>query len=144
MRFAAIGHGDTSASRGLDRDALPTGRVVLNNVLLLDGRNYQLARLRERTKSGSHIQYQAARSLRGIAVCDGDGQVGVRRVVRIAQANDSLLKRSAQVGICDVAPSSRVFTRGHQLNLEVGGVGTSWHVISFTLGPGSKSLYFRH
>ena len=144
MSFAAVRHGDARASRGLDRDALATSRVVLNNVLFLDSGHYQLASGRQATKSRCDVQYQGPRSLGRVAVGDADGQVGIRDIVRIAQANNRLLKRRTQVGVCDVAPSARVFTRGHQLNLEVGGVGTSRHAISFTLGLESKSLCFRH
>ena len=142
--FAAVWYSDTSASRGLDRDALATGRVVLDDVLFLAGRNHQLASGCQATKCRGHIQHQGTRRLGRIAVGDADGQVGIRHIVNIAVTNNGLLKRSAQVGVCDVTPSARVFPGGHQLNLEVGGVGASCHVISFTLGPGSKSLCFRH
>ena len=76
MRLAAIRDRDARTRRGLNRDALGSGRVVLDDVLLLDRRDDQLARDREADRRGD-IQDQRTGCLGGVGVRVGQGQVGV-------------------------------------------------------------------
>jgi hypothetical protein len=118
MCLAAVRNRDPGAARGLNRDALGSGRVVLDDVLFLNRRNNKLARAREADRRGD-VQDQGSSGLRGVGVRVGQGQVGVRGVARVAVADDGLLQRSAQIGVGNRAPGAGVFTGRLQLDLQV-------------------------
>ncbi len=119
MCLTTVRDRDAGAGRGLDRDALATGRVVLDDVLLLDRRNDQFARARE-AHARSDVEDQRTSRLCGVGVRVGQRQVGVGGVVWIAVADDGLLERGAEVGVGDRTPGAGIFAGRLQLDLQVG------------------------